>query len=324
MTTDQVHPGFYIKKNILPSGLSVKDAAKLLGVGRPALSNLLNGKAALSPEMALRLAKTFGANQEQLLQLQAKFDRQDVRAREPDIAVRAYVPSFLAIRAKDIEHWANGNLEARSLLAVLLRKLVHSTGQKLSHVDFPGYDNAERKGWDGQIEAGAATPWIPHGKSGWEFGCNENPRKKAEDDYTNRVAAIPAKERSELHFVFVTPHSWPGKQKWAKEKEALREWKSVTAYDASDLEQWLEQSIPAQGWFAKQINIPDEGVHTLEEYWHSWRSVTEPELSQEVFALSIERHKEKLISWMNNPPRFAACAFGRFKSRGPGIPFMRV
>jgi hypothetical protein len=60
---------------------------------------------------------------------------------------------------------------------------------------------------------------------------------------TNRVAAIPVKEPSELHVVFVTPRSWPGKQKWAK--EALQEWKSVTAYDASDLEQWLEQSIPA-------------------------------------------------------------------------------
>ena len=305
MTTDHetlIHPGLYIKNNVLPPGLSVKDAAKLLGVGRPALSNLLNGKAALSPEMALRLQKTFGANQEELLKLQAKFDQQDMRARAPDIAVRTYVPSFLMIKAKDIEHWADRNLEARSLLAVLLRKLVHSTGQKLLHVDFPGYDNAQRKGWDGQIEAEAATPWIPHGKSGWEFGCNENPRQKAEYDYTNRVVAIPAQERAELQFVFVTPRSWPGKLKWTKEKEALGDWKSVTVYDTSDLEQWLEQSVPAQGWFAKQINIPDEGVHTLEEYWHDWASVTEPELSKEIFALSIQTHKEKIISWIKNPP----------------------
>ena len=145
----------------------------------------------------LRLEKAFGASQEELLRLQAKFDQHDMRARAPDIAVGAYVPSFLTIRARDIEQWAERHLEARSLLAVLLRKLVHSTGEKLSHVDFPGYDNAERKGWDGQLEADAATPWIPHGKSGWEFGCNEDPREKAEGDYTNRVAAISAKERAE-------------------------------------------------------------------------------------------------------------------------------
>ena len=42
----------------------------------------------------------------------------------------------------------------------------------------------------------------------------------------------------------MTPRNWPGKDKWVKEKEALGEWKSVRAYDASDLEQWLEQSIP--------------------------------------------------------------------------------
>lgn len=297
-----LHPGLYIKNNILPHDLSVKDAAKLLGVGRPALSNLLNGKAALSPEMALRLGKAFGASQEELLRLQAKFDQHDMRARAPDIAVGAYVPSFLTIKARDIEQWAERHLEARSLLAVLLRKLVHSTGEKLSHVDFPGYDNAERKGWDGQVEADAATPWIPHGKSGWEFGCNEDPKKKAEGDYTNRVAAIPAKERAEINFVFVTPRSWLGKDKWAREKEALGEWNSVKAYDGSDLEQWLEQSLPAQGWLAKQIGMPNDGVHTLEQYWETWASVTEPELSKEIFALPVEAHKQTLTSWLKHTP----------------------
>jgi addiction module HigA family antidote len=296
------HPGTYIKNHVLPTGLSVKGAAELLGVGRPALSNLLNGKAALSAEMALRLEKTFGVSQEELLRMQAKFDQHDMRARAPDIAVRAYVPSFLTIKARDIEHWAERNLEARSLLAVLLRKLVHSTGRKLLHVDFPGYDNAERKGWDGQVDADAATPWIPHGKSGWEFGCNEDYKKKAEGDYINRVAAISAKERTEINFVFVTPWGWPGKDKWAKEKEARGEWKSVRAYDASDLEQWLEQSLHAQGWLAAQIGIPNEGVHTLEEYWHIWASVADPELSREIFALPIENHKAKLTSWVKNAP----------------------
>src|SRR6267378_2283544 len=69
------HPGTYIRDQLRPSGLSVKAAAQLLGVGRPALSNLLNGKAALSPEMALRLAKTFGASQKELLRMQAEFDQ---------------------------------------------------------------------------------------------------------------------------------------------------------------------------------------------------------------------------------------------------------
>ena len=74
-TPGPVHPGRYIKHHVLPAGLSVKAAAELLSVGRPALSNLLNGKAALSPEMALRLEKTFGASQKELLWMQAEFDQ---------------------------------------------------------------------------------------------------------------------------------------------------------------------------------------------------------------------------------------------------------
>ena len=52
-----VHPGGFIKRAVLPDDLSVTAAAEALGVGRPALSNLLNGKASLSPEMALRIAQ---------------------------------------------------------------------------------------------------------------------------------------------------------------------------------------------------------------------------------------------------------------------------
>jgi len=70
-TPESIHPGLFIKDRVLPAGLSVTAAAKLLGVGRPALSNLLNGKAALSPEMALRVEKVFGASQDELLQMQA-------------------------------------------------------------------------------------------------------------------------------------------------------------------------------------------------------------------------------------------------------------
>ncbi len=297
-----LHPGAYIKNEVLPTGLSVKAAAELLGVGRPALSNLLNGNAALSPEMALRLERTFGISQKDLLERQARFEQFQSRTRERNVAVRAYVPSFLKITARDIENWAHGNLQARSVLAVFLRKLVHSTGQELSHVDFPGYDNAERKGWDGQVEAGAATPWVPLGKSGWEFGCNEEPKQKAEGDYAARVNAIPTPERTETNFVFVTPRTWKGKDNWAKEKQALGEWKSVRAYDASTLEQWLEQSIPAQGWMAEQMGRPDEGAHSLDEQWRTWASVTEPELPKAIFEPSVERHRATLATWLKSQP----------------------
>src|SRR5262249_1863229 len=159
-----------------------------------------------------------------------------------------------------------------------LRKLVNSTGQGLSLVDFPGYDQAERKGWDGRVDANAATPWIPIGQSGWEFGCNEDPKQKADGDYAARVTAIPPPERAEMHFVFATPRKWNGKDKWRKDKQALGDWRSVRAYDAGDMEQWLEQSLQSQRWLSEKMGAPPDGVYSLDERWHAWASVTDPEL----------------------------------------------
>jgi addiction module HigA family antidote len=123
--------GEYIRQDVIPAGMSVKQAASRLGVGRPALSNLLNGNAALSPDMAVRLEKSFGANRQKLLDMQAAADRVKQRKTERAVAVRRYVPNFLRIKALQIETWADEHLDARQFLPVLLRRLVHSTGHDL-------------------------------------------------------------------------------------------------------------------------------------------------------------------------------------------------
>ena len=152
--------------------MTVTEAARKLGVGRPALSTLLNGRAALSQNMALRLEATFGADRARLLELQAAGDRDRRSVEERASAVGTYAPSFLTIKARQIEEWAAGNIAARDRLPVLLRRLIHATGRELRHVDFPGYDNAQRHGWDGRVEADAATLWVPEGRSFWEFGVD--------------------------------------------------------------------------------------------------------------------------------------------------------
>lgn len=86
------HPGRFIKMEILgPLELTVSAAAEALHVTRPALSALLNGRAALSPEMALRLEKAFGVQMDTLLRMQTSFDIARTRARENEIQVRPYV-----------------------------------------------------------------------------------------------------------------------------------------------------------------------------------------------------------------------------------------
>jgi addiction module HigA family antidote len=188
----------------------VTAAAKKLGVGRPALSNLLNGNASLSPEMATRLEKAFGASSEALLKMQADCDRSLARDKEPAIAVRSYAPCFTSIKAMQIEAWSERQ-EARAELAVLVRRLVVSTSDALSKADFPAFENSQRKGWDGTVAAGSATPWIPLGNSGWEFGVNRDAARKAEEDYKARTKEVSARVRADTSFVFVTPRNWAGK-----------------------------------------------------------------------------------------------------------------
>jgi addiction module HigA family antidote len=85
------HVGEIIRDAILePLGLTVSQAAKVLGVGRPALSNLLNGKASLSPEMALRIEKAFGPEMDHLMRMQLAYDLARMRARAGEIKVTRY------------------------------------------------------------------------------------------------------------------------------------------------------------------------------------------------------------------------------------------
>ena len=319
MSDENGHPGQFIKTKVIPAGISVTKAAAMMGVGRPALSNLLNGKAALSQEMALRLEKAFAVDRELLLDKQRAYDEEQNRHLEKKIAVKAYAPSFLDITAEQIEAWAD-KVEGRALLPALLRRLVTTTGTSLSKVDFPAYDNAQRHGWDGQVETDAATPWTPSGVSGWEFGCDQNPKRKAEQDYSARVRGVAAAERKNMTFVFVTPRNWPGKEAWAKRKATDGHWKDVKAFDASDLEQWLEQSVPAQAWLAEKLGIKSDDVLSLSECWNRWATVTEPVLSKELLAGAVATHNRVVVEWLNMSPQRPLIVTSEF---GGGVPRVR-
>ena len=83
------HPGDFIRTEIIdPTGLSVTAAAEALQVSRPALSSLLNGKANLSGDMALRIEKAFGVKMDTLMRMQSAYDIVQTRKREKQIRVR--------------------------------------------------------------------------------------------------------------------------------------------------------------------------------------------------------------------------------------------
>ena len=85
------HPGGFVKSEIIEAlGLTVTGAARTLGVTRPALSALLNERAGLSPEMALRIEKVFGVSMDTLMRMRTSHDIARVRRREHDIKLAPF------------------------------------------------------------------------------------------------------------------------------------------------------------------------------------------------------------------------------------------
>jgi addiction module HigA family antidote len=85
------HPGRIVREEILqPLELSVTSGAKILGVSRQALNNLVNERAGISPEMAVRLSKAFGASAQTWLRMQSNYDLAQALKSESKIRVRRY------------------------------------------------------------------------------------------------------------------------------------------------------------------------------------------------------------------------------------------
>lgn len=316
-----VHPGLYIRKNVLnPLKLTVTETAKLVGISRPGISNFLNGKVSATADMAARFENVFGLPAKTILDMQANYDAHMGKTTQVVQNTRKYVPPFLNIKANELEDWFTRTNYARTQLSVLLRILIHSTGRDLLKIDFPGNDDAERPGWDGLMESGCGTPWIPSGISGWEFGVTKDIKDKAKSDFAKRVKATSKTERQNITFVFVTPRRWSGKSVWVADMAKQNLWKEVRAYDSSDLEQWIEQSLGAQTWFANRSERLSNGVRTLDQCWDDWSQVSAPPLPIALFATANGAYENKIKSFFTE--KSSAPLMIRADSAGEALAFL--
>jgi antitoxin HigA-1 len=88
-----IHPGLIVRHDCIePLNLTVTAAAKVLGVTRQALNNVVTGKSGISPEMAIRLSKAFGSTPETWLRMQLSYDLAQARKAESKIKVRRQYP----------------------------------------------------------------------------------------------------------------------------------------------------------------------------------------------------------------------------------------
>ncbi|WP_125471561.1 MULTISPECIES: hypothetical protein [unclassified Sphingomonas] len=210
------------------------------------------------------------------------------------------MPAPLNITALDIAEWAD-RFSARSLLPVLVRRLVQEAGTALSAIDFPGYDEAQRPGWDGWTEAVGVNSWVPAGRVGWELSVADDNPGKPNCDWRAR-ATLPAEEKQATTFLFVTARRWPGKGSWVEKRRREQLWADVRAYDSEDLAQWLEQSPATRLWLAGELGRPTVGLRPLDQAWMEWAQACRPALSPKLFDAPVVEAAARFSTWREQPP----------------------
>lgn len=151
-------------------------------------------------------------------------------------------------------------------------------------------------GFDGELHSAEGNAWVPAGHSCWEVSCRADVATKANEDFNKRSAASSPEFRTERVFVQVTPRRWRDKEKWASAKAATGLWKDVRAYDAVDLEHWLEQSSAVALAFGEELGLGGPGVESLGAYLLKWGAQCAPAISAEALLVGRDEQAAKLVA----------------------------
>lgn len=205
------------------------------------------------------------------------------------------------IQANDLDSWAKTR-NSQERLPELLRRLIHATVPFLQRIGFPAGESVQMGGWDGIVETIEGNAFVPNGCSVWELGTNRDVKTKADKDYQKRCNDSLGLNPANTTFIFVTPRRWGSKNKWIRDKQAEGVWAEVIAYDADDIEQWLELAPAVHTWLARLLGKWSENTQDLGSFWDEWINATSPKLSSALHLDSREQNVERVKNWLNDPP----------------------
>jgi hypothetical protein len=128
------------------------------------------------------------------------------------------------------------------------------------------------------------------------MSCEKRIAAKANSDYAKRTGTTPPDQRKNTTLIVITPRQWSTKERWLAEKRADQLWLDVRAYDADDLEQWLEESPAIALSFGEELGIVGSGIESLTRTWTAWSSQSDPKISSEALFSAREPIREKLLA----------------------------
>lgn len=209
--------------------------------------------------------------------------------------------------AADAEKWAD-RVEARADFPRLVRRLIAQTNDQVVALGMRADEGTDFGGYDGKVEAGRATPFVPGGASVWELGVGDPPQKKANEDYGSRTENSLGVDKRKTTFVFVTPRRWPGKTKWAEAKRAEKKWADVKPFDGDDIDTAFESAPAVHFWFSELIGLPVDGVRTIENWWDAFSRTTQPSLTAELVLAGRADDAAELLRILEEETRITTVA----------------
>ncbi|EGV28200.1 hypothetical protein ThidrDRAFT_3966 [Thiorhodococcus drewsii AZ1] len=200
----------------------------------------------------------------------------------------------MRVTAKDIDSWAERR-EAQGELPRLIRRLAMQAGS-ITEMTFPAGNSVSRPGWDGQLTSKEGDAWVPVGRSLWELSVRGDVTTKENEDYVKRTDSTSEETRAASTLVVVTARHWAKKEEWSGHRQAEGKWRNVLAYDADDLEAWLEANPAIALSFAEDLDIAGDGVETVTHHWQHWASQCQPPISPQAFFADRQDAKSKLLA----------------------------
>ena len=225
------------------------------------------------------------------------------------------------ITRDQLDSWSD-KPESKANFPHLISRLIRATTAKNTKVDIPWGSATYIGGWDGIVDNKERTRYIPEGISLWELGTDQNPKKKADADYAKRTKGPLGYTPLNATFIFVTPRTWTGKDKWVERRKKENKWRDVIVYDGISLEQWLDEAPAVSRWFASQGYAgvySADGIITADEYWEEWSCSEQLQLQPGCVLAGRDLARVELIKRLEGNPS----AIGvRASTKGEAIAFI--
>lgn len=200
----------------------------------------------------------------------------------------------LLVNALELDNWASTE-KSKGAFPELMRRLLAQT-PGVSNINIRAHEGTAARGWDGTATSDGAS-FLPKGELRFEFGTNQQPKSKADEDYNKRAEQIVG--QSDETFVFVTPRNWAGATEWAKQRSSENKFASVEAFDAHRLEGWLQSTPAVHYWISEQIGNPVSGAQTLTSWWEQLHRNCEITVPPEFHSAGRHDESERLMQLLS-------------------------